>query len=171
MIFEGKVWKFGDKIDTDLMAPGGAVMSKPGISDEEASKFCMSTNRPGWSAQVQNGDLIIAGNNWGCGSGRPAARLLKALGISIIVSDSMSRLFFRNAINTGLPVLICKGVSAIFEEGDLASVNLETGEVKNLTKKTSIKGEALPKGSPPMEIIMKGGLLAYLQQEFMEENP
>jgi 3-isopropylmalate/(R)-2-methylmalate dehydratase small subunit len=97
--------------------------------------------------------------------------LLKALGISIIVSDSMSRLFFRNAVNTGLPVLICKGVSAVFEEGDLASVNMETGEVKNLTKKTSITGEALPKGSPPLEIIKKGGLLAYLQNESMEENP
>ncbi|MDI7258765.1 MAG: 3-isopropylmalate dehydratase [Thermodesulfobacteriota bacterium] len=165
MIFEGKVWKFGDRIDTDLMMPGSAVMAKPGISDAEASKYCMSSNRPGWATQVQKGDLIIAGFHWGIGSGRPAARLFKALGISVIVADSMSRLFFRNAVNIGLPVLICDGVSQNFDEGDLARVNIETGEVINLTQKIKMQGEALPMGSPPLEIIKTGGLIAFMKNE------
>lgn len=170
MIFEGKVWKFGDRIDTDLMMPGNAVMAKPGISDAEACKYSMSSNRPGWAAQVQIGDLIIAGKNWGIGSGRPAARLLKALGIGTIVADSMSRLFFRNAVNTGLPVLICDGVSENFDEGDLARVNIETGEVTNLTKKITMHGEALPLGSPPLEIIKAGGLIAFMHREEAERR-
>ncbi len=133
MVFEGRVWKFGDSINTDLMMPGAEVLSKRGLSDKEAAQYCMAANRPGWAAQVQEGDIIIAGRNWGCGSSRPAARLFKALGISVIVAESVSRLFFRNAINIGLPVLICPGCSAVFAEGDQARININNGEVKNLT--------------------------------------
>jgi 3-isopropylmalate/(R)-2-methylmalate dehydratase small subunit len=82
----------------------------------------------------------------------------------------MSRLFFRNAVNTGLPVLICTGVSAVFDEGDVARVNIETGEVTNLTKGVSIKGEALPPDSPPLEIIKVGGLTAFMHQEQAAEK-
>lgn len=164
MIFEGKVWKFGDNISTDLMMPGAQVESKVGMTDEEASQYCMYANRPGWSAQVKPGDIIVAGRNWGCGSSRPAARLIKALKVSVIVADSMSRLFFRNSINVGLPVLLCPGASAAFKEGDKASVNLETGEVKNLTTGKVLHGEALPADSPPMQIIKAGGLKKYMKQ-------
>ena len=163
MRYTGKVWKFGDKISTDVMMPGFAVLAKPGISDEEASKFCMTANRPGWAQQVQPGDIIVAGNNFGCGSSRPAQRLLRALGISVVVADSTSRLFFRNCINTGYPVLMCEGVSQLFEEGDTADVHLETGEVKNLTRGTTIQGEALPKDSPPFQILAAGGLDSFLE--------
>ncbi len=164
MKYTGKVWKFGDKISTDLMMPGFAVLTKPGISDEEASKFCMMANRPGWAQQVQKGDILVGGRNFGCGSSRPAQRMFKALGIPVVVADSTSRLFFRNSIHTGYPVLICPGVSDAFEEGDTAEVDLETGEVKNLTKGTSLKGEALPKGSPPDEILKAGGLEPFLKE-------
>lgn len=165
MIFEGRVWKFGDSISTDLMMPGSEILARPGISDEEAASYCMQANRPGWSAQVQKGDIIITGRNWGCGSSRPAARLFKALGISVIVADSMSRLFFRNAVNIGMPVLICGRVSQAFQEGDQARVNLETGEVVNLTKGIKLQGEALPLDSPPMQILKAGGLDAFMRQE------
>ncbi len=165
MIFEGKVWKFGDNINTDLMMPGSQVLSQPGISDKEAARYCMSANRPGWAEQVKEGDIIIAGRNWGCGSSRPAARLLKALGIGVIVGDSMSRLFFRNAVNIGLPVLICDGCSKAFEEGDKARVDLETGEVTNSTKGKTLKGEALPADSPPAQILRAGGLKNLVQKE------
>ena len=165
MIFEGKVWKFGESISTDLMMPGTEVLSRPGMSDEEAAGYCMQANRPDWAAQVQKGDIVIAGQNWGCGSSRTAARLFKALGISAIVTDSMSRLFFRNAINIGLPVLICNDVSEAFEEGDQARVNMEKGEVSNLNKGLKLQGEALPDDSPPMQILRAGGLDAFMREE------
>jgi 3-isopropylmalate/(R)-2-methylmalate dehydratase small subunit len=121
MIFEGKTWKFGDNMNTDLMMPGQDVIARPGITDAEAARHCMSAVRPGWAGKVNEGDIIVAGRNWGCGSSRPAARLFKALGIGVIAADSITRVFFRNAINVGLPVFICKGVSTIFEEGDIMS--------------------------------------------------
>ncbi len=165
MVFEGRVWKFGDAINTDLMMPGSEVLAQPGISDKEAAKHCMSANRPGWAVQVQEGDIIIAGRNWGCGSSRPAARLFKALGISVIVADSMSRLFFRNAINIGLPVLICPGCSAAFAEGDRARIDISSGEVRNLTSGLVLQGEALPEDSPPAQILRAGGLKNLMQME------
>ncbi|MBP1707759.1 MAG: 3-isopropylmalate dehydratase [Chloroflexi bacterium] len=77
MLFEARVWKFGDNINTDLMMPGNAVLTRPHLTDQEAARYCMSATRPDWASQVQKGDIIIAGNNWGCGSSRPAARLFK----------------------------------------------------------------------------------------------
>ena len=103
MIYKGRVWKFGDKISTDLMMPGFAVLTKPGISDEAAAKFCMIANRPGWAQQVQKGDIIVAGQNFGCGSSRPGQRMLRALGIPVVVAESTSRLFFRNSHPHCLP--------------------------------------------------------------------
>jgi len=168
MIFEGKVWKFGDSISTDLMMPGSDVLARPGISSEEAARYCMHANRPDWAAQVQKGDIVIGGRNWGCGSSRSAARLFMALGISVIVAESMSRLFFRNAVNIGLPVLICSEVSKTFEEGDQAQVNIETGEVTNLSKGIKIQGEALPADSPPMQILKAGGLDSFMRHQIQE---
>ncbi len=165
MVFEGRVWKFGDSINTDLMMPGAEVLSKPGLSDKEAAQYCMATNRPGWATQVREGDIIIAGRNWGCGSSRPAARLFKALGISVIVAESMSRLFFRNAINIGLPVLICPGCSAAFAEGDQARININNGEVKNLNSGQVLQAEAMPWDSPPAQILRAGGLKKFMQKE------
>jgi 3-isopropylmalate/(R)-2-methylmalate dehydratase small subunit len=169
-MFVGRVWKFGDNISTDLMMPGDEVLTKPGLSDTEAACYCMNANRPGWAPQVQEGDIIVAGHNWGCGSSRPAARIFKTLGISVIVADSMARLFFRNAVNIAMPVLICEGVSKAFDEGDLAKVELETGEVTNLTKGVTLRGEALPVDSPPAQILKVGGLDAFMRQEEAEEK-
>lgn len=165
MIFEGKVWKFGDNMNTDLMMPGQDVIARPGITDQEAARHCMSAIRPGWASQVKKGDILVAGRNWGCGSSRPAARLFKALGIGVIVADSITRVFFRNAVNTGLPVLICNGVSGIFDEGDKAEVNMEKGEVTNLTKGKKLHGEALPPDSPPSQILKAGGLMSFMGEE------
>jgi 3-isopropylmalate/(R)-2-methylmalate dehydratase small subunit len=160
MVFEGRVWKFGDNISTDLIMPG--KISPPQISDPEVSKYCMSANRPGWVSQVRKGDIIVAGKNFGCGSSRPAARLLKEIGISLILADSVSRLFFRNAICVAQPVLMCQGVSGIFNEGDRAQVEIETGRITNLTTKVTLYGEPLPPGSPPLQILQAGGLDAFM---------
>jgi 3-isopropylmalate/(R)-2-methylmalate dehydratase small subunit len=164
MIFEGIVSKFGDNISTDLMMPGG-VMVDSTTSMQEKARFCLSACRPGWAEKVAKGSIIIAGRNWGCGSSRPAPRFFQALNISVIVADSMSRLFFRNAINIGFPVLICNGVSGIFTEGDAARVNLDTGEVTNLTKGLCLQGERLAPDSPPAQILKAGGLAAFMRHE------
>ncbi|MCS7207593.1 MAG: 3-isopropylmalate dehydratase small subunit [Dehalococcoidia bacterium] len=163
MRFTGKVWKSGDHISTDLMMPGTRMLARPGISDKEAAQFCMEANRPGWAQQVTPGDIIIAGRNFGCGSSRPAARMLKALGISCVTAGSVSRLFFRNSTHIAFPVLICPGGSKAFDEGDMAEVDVETGHVCNLTKGLTLQAEALPKDSPPYQILMAGGLNNYLK--------
>ncbi len=170
MLFEARVWKFGDNINTDLMMPGNAVLTRPHLTDQEAARYCMSATRPDWASQAQKGDIIIAGNNWGCGSSRPAARLFKTLGIAVIVANSMSRLFFRNAINIGLPVFICEGVAASFTEGDLARVNLERGEIANLTRGITLKGEPLPADSPPAQILKAGGLEGFMRDQKIESG-
>ncbi|MFQ6030673.1 MAG: 3-isopropylmalate dehydratase [Dehalococcoidia bacterium] len=162
LLFQGKVWRFGDNISTDLMMPG-LVYSKM-ASDQEIARYCMAANRPGWADQVRPGDIVVARRNFGCGSSRPAPRMLKTLGISVVVAESMSRLFFRNAVNVGFPVLICPGVYDAFEEGELAEVNAETGEVKNLTRGMVFQGEALSAGTPPYQILKAGGLQPLLRE-------
>jgi 3-isopropylmalate/(R)-2-methylmalate dehydratase small subunit len=169
IIFKGKVWKFGDNIDTDLMVSGSLLMTLD-IPDKEAARQCMSSNRPGWAEQVQEGDIIIAGRNWGCGSSRPAARFFKLLGIGVIIAESMSRLFFRNSVNIGLPVLIFPGCSEVFNEGDQACINMETGEVSNLTTGKTFQGETLPADSPPMQILRAGGLKKLFQKQLAKEK-
>ncbi|MBI2165285.1 MAG: 3-isopropylmalate dehydratase small subunit [Chloroflexi bacterium] len=159
--FQGRVWKFGDNISTDLMMPGHLYSRM--LPWEEIAKHSMAANRPGWAEQVRRGDIIIARRNFGCGSSRPAPRILKALGITVVVAESMSRLFFRNAVNVGFPVLICAGAYDAFEEGDVAEVDAETGQVRNLTRGTAFQGEALAPDTPPYEILKAGGLDTYLK--------
>lgn len=168
--FRGRVWIFGDHISTDIMMPGSKVLARPNITPEEAAQHCMSANRPGWSAQVRKGDIIVAGRNFGCGSSRPAPRLLRTLGISVVVADSMSRLFFRNCIHLGFPALLCPSVSKAFEEGQMAEVDLETGTVVNMTTGRHLQGEALKCGTPPYDILRAGGLDSYLEQVLQERE-
>jgi 3-isopropylmalate/(R)-2-methylmalate dehydratase small subunit len=162
-VIRGRVWKFGDNISTDLMLPGYATGSSP----EEVAGFCMRSNRPDWAAQVKPGDIIVAGRNCGCGSSRPAARYLMTLGIQAVLAESISRLFLRNSINSGLVALPCRGVYQIFNEGDIAEVNIATGEVNNVITGASAKGEPLPDGSPPMEILRAGGIIPLLEKEYL----
>ena len=100
-LLRGRVWKFGDDINTDLMYPG-FLHSLP---EEERHLHCMSANRPGWAVQVQEGDILIAGKDFGTGSARPAAQSLFRLGIRCILAEAINGLFLRNAINFGLPVM------------------------------------------------------------------
>ena len=164
LLFEGRVWKFGDNISTDLMMPGQITMAKPGISDEEVAPYCMMANRPEGAAQVKRGDIVIAGRNFGCGSSRPAPRVLRALGIAAIVAESTSRLFFRNSVHLGFPTVICKGVTEAFEEGDICELDVARGAVTNRTNGKTLQGEALPEGSPPYQILMSGGLQNYMKE-------
>ena len=164
MIFQGKVWKFGDEINTDLIMPNFVTFQSE-LFEQEAAKYVMFAIRPEWPMLVNQGDILIAGKNFGCGSSRPASKLLKTLGISVVVADSVARLFFLNAIHIGLPVVICGGASQLFEEGDLASINVQTGVVKNVTQGREIHGAALPFDSPPDKILRAGGLELFMKKE------
>ncbi len=159
LTLRGRVWLFGDNINTDLMYPG-FVKSLP---DAERPKYCMNANRPGWAEQVKEGDILVAGRNFGCGSSRPAAKSLKALGLHCVLAESFNGLFLRNAINFGLPALSFEGASKMFKEGDTAEINFRTGEVKNT--KTSETRTATPLPERLIYIVESGGLIPLLKKE------
>ncbi|MFC2066250.1 3-isopropylmalate dehydratase [Chloroflexota bacterium] len=157
---EGKVWKFGDSISTDYILPGFTR----GSTAQERASFCMQAIRPEFAGEVRPGDVIVGGKNFGCGSSRPAPANLLTLGLGCVVAESFGRIFFRNSVNMGFPVFICKGVDAAFKEGDLLHVDIEAWEIKNLTNGKVLKLEPLPEVA--MRILSSGGILALLKQEY-----
>jgi 3-isopropylmalate/(R)-2-methylmalate dehydratase small subunit len=171
IIKTGRVWKFGDRISTDFMMPGHRVLANPGILPNEAAKFCMEANRPGWAeSEVQAGDILVAGVNFGCGSSRNASQSLKALGVAVVLAESVSRIHLRNAVNTGLPTLVAPGITVFVEEGQHIEVNIVTGAVKNLDSGETLQAEAWEQGSPPFEILMAGGLDAFMRAKLKERG-
>lgn len=170
-VFRGKVWKFGDKVSTDLMVPGAYVLAKRGITDEEAAQYAMRANRPDWAAQVRPGEIMVAGVNFACGSSRNWAKPIQTLGIAVVLAESISRIGLRNAINTGLPALVCPGISAFVEEGEELEVDIVSGVVKNVTRGTEIRAESWPEDSPPFQIMMAGGFMNYFKQRLAERQP
>lgn len=158
--FRGKVWMFGDDINTDYMMPS---FTPEGLSMHERTKYCMQAVRPGWAEQVKPGDIIMGGRNFGCGSNRPAANILRLLGLGCLVADSINSLMLRNCVNFAFPALPCPGVSEIFREGDIADVNIETGIVKNVTTGKVLKTNPLPKEL--LDILEAGGLVPLLEKQ------
>jgi 3-isopropylmalate/(R)-2-methylmalate dehydratase small subunit len=147
----GRVWKFGDNINTDLMLPGDVHAG----TEAEQARAVFAANRPGWIDEMKPGDFIIGGRNYGTGSSRPAARSLKNIGIACLVADSINGLFFRNCVNFGLPALECPGVFELFpEEGQIAEVSLGDFRVKNLTTGKSLTALPVP---PNLLTLMRGG--------------
>ncbi|MDR2133182.1 MAG: 3-isopropylmalate dehydratase small subunit [Clostridiales Family XIII bacterium] len=159
MTIKGKIWKFGDDINTDLIFPRTAFR----ISPEEQPRYVFSDNRPGWSASVAPGDVLVAGRNFGTGSSRPGALLLKRLGLGGMLSDSMNGLFFRNCIGYGFPAMQCAGVSALFEEGDVAEFDLISGAIRNLTSGATAFGNPISRGMA--ETLEAGGIFELLTQK------
>ena len=159
----GRVWKFGDNISTDFMAPG--YRGHRGLSEREEALYCMHSNRPDWASRVKEGDLIVGGKNFGCGSSRmEAPRNLKLLGIRGVVAESFGRIFFRNTIAQGIPALACQGVTDIVDEGDLLQFNVRTGVIVNLTSKKRVVAEPLPEMA--LHILEAGGVIAMLKKEY-----
>nr|WP_157198824.1 Isopropylmalate/citramalate isomerase small subunit [Methanocaldococcus infernus] len=155
---KGRVWKFGDNVDTDAILPARyLIYTEP----EELAKYAMTGIDEEFPKKAKKGDIIVAGKNFGCGSSREHAPIgLKALGISAVIAESFARIFYRNAINIGLPLIECKDISKKVDEGDILEVNLKTGEIKNLTKGETYQGTKLPEFM--MEILEAGGLMEYL---------
>ena len=156
---EGKVWKFRDSIDTDVIIPGRYLRA---FDLNELSAHVMEAEDPLFAENVKQGDMIVAGWNFGCGSSREQAPVaLKHAGISIIIAKSFARIFYRNAINIGLPVVVAD-VEA--EKGDLLCVNLEEGFIKNKNTDKTFKIQPFKKFM--LEILQDGGLVNhYLKKD------
>ncbi len=159
MKFTGKVWKFGPDINTDLILPGHVHWASP----EEQARCVFEANRPGWVDEVTQGDIIVAGKNFGMGSSRPAARSLKNLGLACLVAESINGLFFRNCVNWGFPALECPGVFDAFEEGDTAEVSLIDFVVRNTASKVALAGGEIP--ASLLATLEAGGLYPQLEAE------
>jgi 3-isopropylmalate/(R)-2-methylmalate dehydratase small subunit len=159
MIVSGRVWKFGDDIDTDGIMPG-AYSTLP---YEEAVEFVMSGVAPGFSAKINEGDILVAGRNFGIGSSRESApQGLKYAGISVVISASFGRIFFRNAINIGLPVIAYVDIEQL-SDNDLIEVDLDTGIIHNMTKEIVLQADPLP--AHLLSYIKAGGLVPYLMTQ------
>jgi 3-isopropylmalate/(R)-2-methylmalate dehydratase small subunit len=153
----GKVWKFGDAIDTDVIIPARYLV----LPLEEMKEKAMEPLRPNFASEFERGGVIVAGKNFGCGSSREQApAVLKALGVSAVVADSFARIFYRNAINLGIPLVECEGISGQAEEGDSVEIDLSAGSINLVERGAVIYGSKLPEFL--LEIIEDGGLVRHL---------
>lgn len=159
MSVRGKTWMFDDNINTDLILPGRAQ-----LFTEEEQKLCVfEANRPGWINEIDTGDIIVGGQNFGMGSSRPAARSLRNIGLACLLAESINGLFFRNCVNWGFLALECPGVSTALEEGDIAEVSFEEFTVTNTRS-----GETLSAGVIPEQLLatmQAGGIFPVLEAE------
>lgn len=159
MIIKGKVHKFGNDINTDDIIAAKYLVS---TDAKELGSHCMETIQPGFAKKVQGGDIIVAGKNFGCGSSREHAPLaIKGCGIKAVIAKSFAGIFFRNAINIGLPFLESKDVDKIVD-GDLLEIDLSSGIIKNLSKNQTYNSQPFPEFL--QEIISEGGLMNWVKK-------
>jgi 3-isopropylmalate/(R)-2-methylmalate dehydratase small subunit len=158
-MISGRVWKFGDFISTDLMLPGPCSA----LSENEQMRWIFQANRPNWVNEVRPGDIIVGGKSFGVGSGRPAARSLRNIGVACLIAESITRLFFRNAVNFGLLALECPGVSAAFEEAQVAEVSVQDWTVRNASTGAVLKITPIPESL--VALMQSGGIFPVLERE------
>ncbi len=163
-VIRGRAWRFGDDMSTDLLAPGAYAVAPL----EERKRHTLEAVNPRFAADVQPGDVVVAGRNFGCGSSRESApEGLKALGVGCVVATSFARIFLRNAVAIGLPALPCPDAAAAIGDGDPVEVDLEAGTVRNLATGALVRGQHLP---PQMlQILRAGGVLALLRRRGPEQ--
>lgn len=160
-MLKGHAWKFGNNIDTDLIIPARYLTTS---DPEELAKYAMQDADPEWVDKMKKGDFIVAGDNFGCGSSREHAPIaLKAAGVSAVVAKSFARIFYRNAINIGLPILESPEAVDEIKEGDEIEVDLASGTIGNLTSGKTYKAQPFPEFM--QKIIKAGGLIKYLRQQ------
>lgn len=160
-MMQGKAIKYGDNIDTDVIIPARYLNTS---DPQELAQHCMEDLDKEFKNKVQEGDILVVGENFGSGSSREHAPIaIKASGISCIIAKSFARIFFRNAINIGLPILECKEAVDGIEEGDMVLVDTDSGIIKNLTKGTEFKAQPFPDFIK--EIMKYGGLINYVREK------
>lgn len=158
---KGKCWKFGDNVNTDEIIPARYLNT---TDTKELASHCMEDADPNFTKKAKKGDAIVAGDNFGCGSSREHAPIaIKAAGLSCVIAKSFARIFFRNAINIGLPIFECPEAAAQIKEGDEIEIDLATAEIIDHTTKKRFKFEPFP---PEMqEIIQAGGLMNFVKKK------
>ena len=157
----GRVFKYGDNVDTDVIIPARYLNSS---DPKELATHCMEDIDAEFVNKVQVGDIIVANKNFGCGSSREHAPIsIKAAGVSCVIAETFARIFYRNSINIGLPIIECKEAALEIEEGDEVEVIFETGIIKDLTKGTEYKGQAFP--AFMQKIIDAEGLVNYINEK------
>lgn len=159
-VLAGKVWRFDHDISTDLLSPGQYA-----VDPVEVRKLhVLESVNPSFVANVSPGDILVVGRNFGCGSSREtAAENLKALGVACVVAESLARIFMRNAVALGLPVVVCPGIHDSFAEGDTIEIDLATGRVTNIERGIELQGDSLPQEM--REILKAGGILEILKAQ------
>ncbi len=155
----GKAWKFGNNIDTDLIIPARYLNTHDPV---ELARHCMEDADPNWIKKTGKGDFIVGGDNFGCGSSREHAPIaIKAAGVSAVIARSFARIFYRNAINIGLPILESAKAAEEIKEGDQIEVELASGTIRDLTTGKSYQAQPFPEFM--QKIIDAGGLIGYLK--------
>ncbi len=155
------VFKYGDNVDTDVIIPARYLNSS---DPAELAKHCMEDIDKDFINKVQKGDIIVADKNFGCGSSREHAPLaIKAAGVSCVIAETFARIFYRNAINIGLPIIECPEASKGIESGDEVEIDFDSGVIYNRTKGTQFQGQAFP--SFMQKIIAAEGLINYINQQ------
>lgn len=156
---KGKVWKFGNNVDTDLIIPARYLNTH---DPAELAKHAMEDADPNWVKKMKPGDFIIGGENFGCGSSREHAPLaLKAAGVPVVIAKSFARIFYRNAINIGLPIMESIEAAEEIKEGDEVEVDLTSGKIKDLTTGKIFQAQPFPEFM--QKIIKAGGLIKHIK--------
>ncbi len=155
---EGKAYKYGDNVDTDVIIPARYLA----IQDrEELATHCMEDIDKNFVSKIKKGDILVAGKNFGCGSSREHAPLvIKVSGISCVIAETFARIFYRNAINIGLPIIECREASERIDDTDEVEIDFDSGIIKNLTKNEEYKGQPFPEFM--QKIIKAEGLVNYI---------
>lgn len=156
----GTVFKYGDHVDTDVIIPARYLTTADPVF---LAAHCMEDIDPTFVTRVQPGDILVGGDNFGCGSSREHAPIaIRAAGISCVIAASFARIFYRNSINIGLPILECPAAAAAIREGDRVYVDFETGEIRDETTDTAFRAQPFPPFI--QEIIRAGGLVAAVRE-------
>jgi len=160
MTMSGRIWLYGDHVDTDAIIPACYLFTS---EPAELAAHCMEGLDAEFACNVQSGDMMVAGENFGCGSSREHAPLaIKASGVSCVVAQSFARIFYRNAINIGLPIIVCSEAVATAVDGQMMDINLEDGFIRNVTAGTQMRFDPFPPFM--MKLIHAGGLVAQTRQ-------
>ena len=155
---KGTVFKYGDNVDTDVIIPARYLNSS---DPAELALHCMEDIDKEFVNKVTDGDIIVADKNFGCGSSREHAPIaIKAAGVSCVIAETFARIFYRNAINIGLPIIECPEAANGIEDGDQVEVDFDSGKIYNKTKGTEFQGQAFPEFM--QNIISNGGLINYI---------
>ncbi len=169
-VLRGRAWRFGDNVDTDQIIPAKyAIYSLDERKLGEHAMEGVPGNEDGWTPRISSGDILVAGSNFGCGSSREIAPIaIRGAGVSCVIADSFARIFFRNSINLGYPILQSPQAAEAIEAGDELEVDLEEGVIRNFTRGDEYRAEPFPEFMA--ELMRMGGLVPWVRQRLEERR-